>query len=104
MSDRGLPKYKIVPSENGLNGVTVERDDKKGSVYLIGETNQYIENLEAENKALRDKLESAMQATQFYANQTSYSASWVVGQQDPKHVMEDKGRVAKNALSKILDN
>ena len=52
-----LPRYKIVESENGVNGVTVERDDKKGSIYLVGEAKKYMEKLEAERDALRAKLD-----------------------------------------------
>jgi hypothetical protein len=51
--------------------------------------------------ALKAKLELSMQAVQFYASQTSYSSSWVISDRTPIHAMEDKGRVAKNALAAI---
>ncbi len=51
--------------------------------------------------ALQAKLELSMQAVQFYASQASYSSSWVISDRTPIHAMEDKGRVAKNALAAI---
>ncbi len=56
---------------------------------------------EAERDALKAKLELSMQAVQFYASQASYSSSWVISDRTPIHAMEDKGRVAKNALAAI---
>lgn len=42
---------------------------------------------------------SLLQAVRFYAEQASYSSSWKTG--DGFHAMEDKGRVARNALKAI---
>lgn len=60
-----------------------------------------VTKLESECDSLRAKLEISMQAVQFYAKQTSYSSSWVISNRDPIHAMEDKGRVANNALRAI---
>ena len=68
---------------------------------LLNDAADSLENLEAERDALRVKLELSMQAVQFYASQTSYSSSWVISDRTPIHAMEDKGRVAKNALAAI---
>ncbi|GAA4087209.1 hypothetical protein [Zhongshania borealis] len=46
--------------------------------------------------ALQHKLTSMSQAVHFYAAQAKYSGSWTVG--DNTHVMEDRGRIARNAL------
>ena len=59
--------------------------------------------IRAERDALKGELEKALQAVQFYANQASYSSSWDPAKRNPIHAMEDKGRVAKNALSSIFD-
>lgn len=47
-------------------------------------------------EGLQHKLTALAQAVHFYAAQASYKSSWQTG--DATHAMEDRGRVARNAL------
>ena len=47
----------------------------------------------------QQKITALSQAVHFYATQSKYTGSWRAG--DGFHVMEDKGRVARNALEVV---
>lgn len=51
------------------------------------------------NLLTADDRTQMLQALRFYAEQASYTGSWCVG--NKRHVMEDKGQVARNALKNI---
>jgi len=66
----------------------------EGNRWLVDIIHQYTKDQSAWN----EERTALLQAVRFYAEQADYSTSWNVD--SAFHVMEDKGNVAKNALSK----
>lgn len=59
-----LHRHKIVKARNGMNGVTVEIDDKKGSIYLAGDVDEHLKELQKELDVLKLQLKQAKRIIQ----------------------------------------
>ncbi|GAB3380867.1 hypothetical protein NCG89_00890 [Spongiibacter taiwanensis] len=75
--------------ESMVNSLTV--------VMTAGDLRREIHRQLAPMRALQHRATALAQAVEFYAHQAKYAGSWLGG--DPFHVMEDGGRVARNALA-----
>lgn len=64
------------------------------------EQGEEIKRLQARVQQLEQERTALLTGIRFYAEQASYSNGWTTG--DPMHVMEDRGSVARNALTQVI--